>query len=103
MVTLVCKSPPLLHAQFRRERAWRSDVSTVEQMSQQKRHPKVPLTYQQNSLIRYMSQTDLPQPFGLSLSKPGRSLRAALRQAQGERVYLRYVANQAKLPIALVE
>ena len=30
------------------------------------------------------------------LSKPGRSLRAALRQAQGGRVYLRYVANQAR-------
>ena len=44
-----------------------------------------------------MSQTHLPQPFGLSLSKPGRSLRAALRQAQGERVYLGYVANQANL------
>ena len=39
-----------------------------------------------NGLIRYMSQTHLPQPFGLSLSKPGRSLRATLRQAQGERV-----------------
>ena len=48
-------------------------------------------------LIRYMSQTYLPQPFGLSLSKPGRSLRAALGQAQGERACLRYVANQAFL------
>ena len=48
-----------------------------------------------SSVIRYMSQTYLPQPFGLSLSKPGHSLPAALRQAQGERVSLRYVANQA--------
>ncbi len=52
----------------------------------------------QKHLIRYMSQTYLPQPCGLSLSKPGRSLRAALRQAQGERACLRYVANQAKTP-----
>ena len=36
---LGCKSSPLLHAQFRRERAWRSHVSMVEQRSQQKRHP----------------------------------------------------------------
>lgn len=43
---LGCKSSPLLHAQFRRERAWRSDVSMVEQRCQQKRHPKVPLAYQ---------------------------------------------------------
>ena len=57
--------------------------------------PPVP-KYQPNRLIRCLSQTHLPQPFGLSLSKPGRSLRAALRQAQGERVYRRYVANQAK-------
>ena len=48
-----------------------------------------------SSVIRYVSQTYLPQPFGLSFSKPGHSLRAALRQAQGERVSLRYVANQA--------
>ena len=46
-----------------------------------------------------MSQTYLPQPFGLSLSKPGRSLRAALRQAQGERACLRYVANQDKVRV----
>ena len=36
---LGCKSSPLLHAQFRRERAWRSHVSMVEHRSQQKRHP----------------------------------------------------------------
>ena len=51
----------------------------------------------QARLIRYVSQTYLPQPFGLSLSKPGRSLRAALRQAQGERACLRYVANQTEM------
>ena len=48
-------------------------------------------------LNRYMSQKHLPQPFGLSLSKAGRSLRAALGQAQGAQVYLRYVANQVVL------
>ena len=45
-----------------------------------------------------MSHTHLPQPFGLSLSKPGRALRAALGQAQGERACLRYVASQEKTP-----
>ena len=50
-----------------------------------------------------MSQTHLPQPFGLSLSKPGRSLRAALRQAQGERVSLRYRASQAILLKYLIQ
>ena len=50
-----------------------------------------------------MSQTHLPQPFGLSLSKPGCSLRAALRQAQGERVSLRYRASQAILLKYLVQ
>lgn len=38
-----------------------------------------------------------PNRSGRSSSKPGRSLRAALRQAQGERVCRRYVANQAVL------
>ena len=56
-----------------------------------------------SSVIRYVSQTYLPQPFGLSFSKPGHSLRAALRQAQGERVYLRYVANQAILAASASE
>ena len=46
VASLGCKSSPLLHAQFRRERVWRSHVSMVEQKCQQKRHPKVPLTYQ---------------------------------------------------------
>ena len=46
VASLGCKSPPLLHSQFRRERAWRSHVSMVEQRCQQKWHPKVPLTYQ---------------------------------------------------------
>ena len=50
-----------------------------------------------------MSQTYPPQPFGLSLSKPGRSLRAALRQAQGERVSLRYRASQAILLKYLIQ
>ena len=45
----------------------------------------------------YIPQTSLPNPFGLSLSKPGRPLPTALRQAQGERVYLRLVPNQATL------
>ena len=55
-------------------------------------------SFERNCLIRCMSQKHLPQPFWLSLSKPGCSLLAALRQAQGERGCLRYVANQEKLP-----
>ncbi|HPU20366.1 MAG TPA: hypothetical protein PLC50_09105, partial [Alicycliphilus sp.] len=44
----------------------------------------------------YIPQASVPNPFGLSLSKPGRPWPTALRQAQGERVYLRKISNQAK-------